>query len=175
MGIMKNRVQFFILLILFSISAGSSKGQSAVTAKVFAEVIPALTAAEVTQLNFGKFSPETQGGSVLITPEGSRSVTGTVALTGGSHNPASFYITGEGGAAFSIVLPQQPALLTNTSNSKTMMVSDWVSIPPQGMGTGLLTEGSQEVKVGATLIVGSMEDNPVGIYTGTYSITFGYD
>ena len=171
----KNFIRILILFIILSGSVMKTEAQESVTAKVFAEVIPALTAAEITQMNFGKFSPETQGGSVLITPDGSRSVTGTVALTGGTHNPASFYITGEGGATFSILLPQQPALLTNTSNSKTMMVSDWVSIPPQGMGTGLLSEGSQEVKVGATLIVGSMEDNPVGIYTGTYSITFGYD
>ena len=162
-------------LLLFSLSINKSNAQATVTAQVFAEVIPALTATEITLMSFGKFSPETQGGSVVITPDGSRSVTGTVALTGGSHNPGSFYITGESNATFSIILPAQPALLTNTSNSKTMEVKNWVSIPQPGIGTGLLSEGSQEVKVGATLIVGSMENNPVGIYTGTYAITFGYN
>ena len=171
------KINFLFTLIIFLISSAFIKiyPQSSTSAQVFARVITVLTANEITQMNFGKFSPETQGGSVLITPEGSLSVTGTVAVTSGTHNPASFYITGENNATYSIILPEQPALLTNTNNSKTMEVRDWVSIPPQGPGMGLLAEGSQEVKVGATLIVKSMENNPVGIYTGTYTITFGYN
>jgi hypothetical protein len=165
-------VSLIILLVLPVIKV---KAQEMVTAQVFAEVVPALTATEITQLNFGRFSPETQGGAVLVTTDGSRSVTGTVALSGGTHNPGAFYITGEGGATFSIMLPTGPAILTNTNNSKTMQVTNWVSTPAQGIGAGLLTQGSQEVKVGATLLVGPMEENPVGIYTGTYAITFGYN
>jgi hypothetical protein len=164
-----------VLVLLTGFPAVKIYAQSTVTAQVFAEVIPALTATEVSQLNFGRFSPETQGGTILITPEGSRTSTGTVALSGGTHNPASFVITGEGGATFSIVLPTGPAVLSNTGSSKTMQVGYWVSNPASGNGTGLLAQGSQEVKVGATLIVGPMEQNPVGIYTGTYAITFSYN
>lgn len=173
---MRNR-EFILLSFIFLTLVSSAKlsAQSSVTAQVFAEVIPALTATETSQLNFGRFSPETQGGSVLVTPDGVRSTTGSVELSGGTHNPASFYITGESNATFSIMLPSAPAVLTNTATSKMMHVSNWVSTPSQGTGTGLLTRGSQEVKVGATLIVGSMDDNPVGVYTGTYSITFGYN
>ena len=172
----RNCIAIAVLLVLITVLPSIKvKAQATITAQVFAEVIPALTATEVSQLNFGRFSPETQGGSVLVTPDGSRTSTGTVALSGGTHNPASFYITGEGGATFSIILPSGPAILSSTSNSKTMMVSNWNSTPSQGVGTGLLAPGSQEVKVGATLIVGSMDQNPVGIYTGTYAITFGYN
>ena len=170
-----NHLILFCLVILLGLPIVKLQAQATLTAQVFAEVIPALTATEISQLNFGRFSPETQGGAVLVTPEGSRSVTGTVALSGGTHNPASFYITGEGGATFSIMLPAGPAVLTNTNNSKTMQVTNWISNPSQGIGVGLLTQGSQEVKISATLMVGSMEDNPVGIYTGTYAITFGYN
>jgi hypothetical protein len=170
-----NILIIFILFLVLGLNGIKIQAQQTVTAQVFAEVIPALTATELSQLNFGRFSPETHGGSVLVTPDGSRSVTGTVELSGGTHNPASFYITGESGATFSIVLPATPAVLTNTNNSKTMQVSNWVSVPAQGVGVGLLASGSQEVKIGATLIVGSMQDNPVGIYTGTYAITFGYN
>ena len=173
---MKNSTLILIFfIVLMGLPIVKLQAQETMTAQVFAEVIPALTATELSQLNFGRFSPETHGGAVLVTPEGSRSVTGTVALSGGTHNPGSFYITGEGGATFSIMLPAGPAILTNTNNSKTMQVTNWISSPSQGIGVGLLTEGSQEVKVGATLIVGSMEDNPVGSYTGTYAITFGYN
>ena len=52
-----------------------------------------------------------------------------------------------------------------------MTVTNWISTQQQGIGSGILTGGNQEVKVGATLIIGTMNDNPVGIYTGTYLIT----
>ena len=173
---MKN-ISILLVVLVFAVVFPIRKVQAQVTitAQVFAEVIPALTATETSQLNFGRFSPETQGGAILIMPDGSRTATGTVELSGGTHNPASFNITGEGGATFSIILPPGPAILTNTGSSKTMQVSNWVSNPPQGIGAGLLTKGSQEIKIGATLFVGSLEDNPVGIYSGTYAITFGYN
>ncbi|MBK7028248.1 MAG: DUF4402 domain-containing protein [Bacteroidales bacterium] len=47
--------------------------------------------------------------------------------------------------------------------------------PSPGIGAGVLIGGTLEVKVGATLVVGSMNDNPVGNYTGTYFITFAYN
>ena len=150
-------------------------GASSTTATANAQVIAALTATETTQLNFGRFSPETQGGKVLLTPEGARTAQGTVVLGGGSHNSASFYLTGEYDATFSITLPSGPALLTNTLNAKTMEVSDWQSIPAQGIGTGKLTGGATTVRVGAVLNVGDMNANPVGIYTGIYAITFSYN
>jgi hypothetical protein len=171
----KNPCILLCLILMVGLPVAKTQAQATITAQVFAEVIPALTATEISQLSFGRFSPETQGGAVLITPDGSRTSTGTVELSGGTHNPASFYITGQGGATFSIILPAGPAILSNTSNSKTMLVNNWVSSPSQGVGTGLLTRGSQEVKIGATLVVGSMEENPVGIYTGTYAITFSYN
>ena len=172
--IRKSLITVFLVLLM-GLPVVKLQAQSSVTAQVFAEVIPALTATELAELNFGKFSPETQGGSVLVTPDGVRSASGSVELSGGSHNPASFFITGEGGATYSIILPTQPAVLTNASNTKTMVVSNWISFPSAGIGNGLLAQGSQEVKVGATLHVGSMAENPVGVYTGTYSITFSYN
>ena len=172
----KSKLIIISLVILLGLPVVNLQAQTTtVIAQVFAEVIPALTATEISQLNFGRFSPETQGGAILVTPDGLRTSSGTVELSGGTHNPGSFYLTGESDAAFSIMLPTGPAILTNTNNSKTMQVNNWMSIPAQGIGTGLLTRGSQEVKVGATLVVGPMEQNPVGIYTGTYAITFGYN
>jgi len=151
------------------------KAQASVTAQAFAEIIAALTATETAQLNFGRFSPETQGGKVILTPEGVRSAQGTVVLGGGGHNSASFYITGEYNATFSITLPSGPTVLTNTLNARTMQVSDWQSYPAPGIGVGKLNGGSMSVQVGAVLNVGTMNDNPVGIYSGTYAITFSYN
>jgi hypothetical protein len=172
---MKKILQISILVILFmGISQIRVQAQATITAQVFAEVIAAITATETSQLNFGRFSPETAGGEVQITPQGGRLANGTVILVSGTHNPASFYITGESDATFSIALPTA-VTITNLNNSKTMHVTDWSSTPPAGIGVGSLHGGSQIVSVGATLKVGTINDNPTGIYEGTYTVTFGYN
>ncbi|MGE5317217.1 MAG: DUF4402 domain-containing protein, partial [Chloroflexota bacterium] len=70
--------------------------------------------------------------------------------------------------------PSGPALLVNSSNN-TMTIDNWVSDPPAGTGAGILNGGTETVSIGATLTVGSLETNPVGVYTGTYSLTFAYN
>lgn len=170
-----------VVLIIFTIALVTlipwqkAKAQASISAHATAEVIQALTATETAELNFGKFSPETGGGEVKLTPLGVRSSSGTVALSGGTHNSASFYLTGQYEATVSITLPTAPAILTNLTSSKTMEVYNWESFPHEGLGVGVLNNGSLTVNVGATLKVGNMIDNPVGIYTGTYSITFAYN
>ena len=149
--------------------------QASVSGTATAQVIAALTATETAQLNFGRFSPETQGGTILLTPDGVLTTQGTVVSGGGAHSSASFYITGEPNATFSIILPSTPAILTNTASSKTMQVTSWQSIPASGIGAGKLTGGSVTIQVGAALNVGDVNANPVGIYTGSYSITFSYN
>ncbi len=98
-----------------------------------------------------------------------------VTLTGGSHSTASYEITGEDGVSFTIILPPVPVVLTNIDNSMTMIVDNWQSIPPPGQASGQLDGGAQQVNIGATLNVGPVDDNPVGMYAGTYSITFSYN
>lgn len=173
---MKNTFLLPLLILIFLFSPTPEvKAQASVTAQAFAEIIAALTATETAQLNFGRFSPETQGGKVVLTPDGARTAQGTVVLGGGGHNSASFYITGEYDATFSITLPSVPIVLTNTLNARTMKVSDWQSYPAPGIGVGKLNGGATTVQVGAVLNVGNMNENPVGIYSGTYAITFSYN
>ncbi len=166
-----------ILALFFGISAQKAQAQSAITAQAFAEVIAALTANETSQLNFGKFVPPTDGfGQVIITTDGSRLSSGSVMLSGGTAPERGiFHLTGAPDASFSIQLPTGPALLTHQNSTKTMSVSDWVSTPTAGTGTGLLASGAQNVYVGATLQVGTLIDNPVGLYSGSYELTFAYN
>jgi hypothetical protein len=172
---MKKILVISLLIPLFmGVSEIRVQAQSSVTAQVFAEVIAALTATETSQLNFGRFSPETSGGDVLMTPQGGRTSNGTVILVSGTHNSASFYITGDYNATYSISLPTA-VVITNLNNSKTMQVTNWKSVPPAGVGAGTLRGGSEIVSIGATLKVGTVYDNPTGIYTGTYAITFSYN
>ena len=170
------KIIFIITILLVFIKVNAQPEPTAsISAKASAQVIAVLTATETAQLNFGRFSPETQGGKIILTPDGNRSTQGTVVLGSGSHNSGTFYLTGEYEATFSIILPSTPALLTNTLNAKTMSVTDWQSIPSSGVGTGKLTGGSSTVQVGAILNVSDMNANPVGIYTGIYAITFSYN
>jgi len=162
------------LLVILSFSCRAFS-QASVTAQAFAEVISALTATETSQLNFGKFSPEVHGGQVIVTPNGVRSTMGSVILSGGIANSGIFYITGTPDAMFSIQLPNGPAVLTHQNSNKTMMVSNWMSYPQAGNGTGVLANGQQYVYLGATLDVGSILDNPVGLYSGAFSLTFAYN
>ena len=168
-------IRYIGLALLVGILTARANAQASVTASMTAEVIAALTATEHSQLNFGKFSPETNGGEIHLSPQGVRTVSGSAVLSGGGQSSGSFIITGEDQSTFSITLPTGQSLLTNSSGSKTMTVTGWESIPAPGIGVGVLAGGSQEVKVGATLIVGTMNDNPVGIYTGSYLITFAYN
>lgn len=174
---MEKLIQYFLFTIalLSGISPVDVRAQGSVTAHASAEVIQALTATETAQLNFGRFSPETNGGEVRVTPQGIRTSSGSVVLGGGLHNSASFYITGQYEATLSITLPAGSIVLTNTSTNKSMEVYNWESYPAAGLNAGVLTDGSMVVSVGATLKVGNMLDNPVGIYAGTYSVTFAYN
>jgi len=67
---MKNHILLFIgLALFFGIAVQKAKAQATATAHAFAEIIAALTATETAQLNFGKFSPEVQGGQVIVSPD----------------------------------------------------------------------------------------------------------
>jgi hypothetical protein len=102
-------------------------------------------------------------------------VMGSVFVGTGSHNAGSFYLTGGDDDSFSISLPNSPVILTHLGSSRTMLIENWVSVPSAGIGTGMLQKGFQVVNVGATLKVGTLSDNPIGMYTGSYSITFDFN
>lgn len=177
---MTRRKRFlFCLLALFIITRSGLNAQSAssvsATGHVFAEVIAVFSATETSQLNFGRFAPGPSGGEIVLTPQGSISVLGNIYVGTGTHNPASFYISGDSEASFTVSLPGSPVVLRHASSAKTMVIEDWLSVPGPGVGAGILQDGSQVVYIGATLKVGSPQDNPVGIYTGTYSVTFDFN
>ncbi len=167
------------LVCLFLAATGNAMAQPllsvSATGHITAEVITTLTAIETSQMNFGKFSPGPQGGELILTPENTISVMGGVWPGSGTHSAASFYVTGDPGIAYTITLPSSPVEITHMGTARTMTVEDWRSVPAPSPGAGMLENGAQTVYVGATLKVGNLIDNPVGIYTGTYTITFDFN
>ena len=169
-------LQITITLALTTLlSVLSARAQVSLTAHASAEVIQALAATEGSALNFGRFSPESTGGEIRLSPDGVRSSTGSVSLSGGLYNPASFFLSGQPDFSIVVNLPTEPVLLTNTANGKTMTVLNWESIPAVSSSIKILSSGVLTLNVGATLRVGNMVDNPVGMYSGTYVVTFSYN
>lgn len=174
--LIKGTISLWLLLLVSVTVAEAQPGlSSTVTGHITAEVISTLTAVETSQLSFGKFSPGPQGGSLILNPENTISVMGSVWPGSGTHSAASFYVTGDPGVAYTVSLPSSPVTITHVSSTRTMTVEDWTSVPFAEPGAGLLENGSQVVYVGATLRVGTINDNPVGVYTGTYTITFVFN
>jgi len=169
-------ISLITLYLVFAFAAEAQPAASStVTGHITAEVISTLTAIETTQLSFGRFSPGPQGGKLILTPESSISVMGSVWPGSGTHSAASFYVTGDPGVAFTVSLPSDPVTITHLGSARTMTVEEWRSVPEAEPGAGVLENGSQVVYVGATLNVGTLNDNPVGVYTGTYNITFEFN
>jgi hypothetical protein len=169
-------ISLITLYLVFAFAAEAQPAASStVTGHITAEVISTLTAIETTQLSFGRFSPGPQGGKLILTPESSISVMGSVWPGSGTHSAASFYVTGDPGVAYTVSLPSDPVTITHLGSARTMTVEEWRSVPEAEPGAGVLENGSQVVYVGATLNVGTLNDNPVGVYTGTYNITFEFN
>jgi hypothetical protein len=162
-------------LLLLSLLIGLSvKSQTAVEGQAYAEVIMALTAYENNQLSFGKFSVGETGGQLILSPDGVLSVQGSIHHGGGTVQPGKFIISGHADATFTVQLPTGPALLSNGHNH-SMTVDNWNADPSIENLSGILSGGTETVSIGATLYVGPIEQNPIGIYTGTYSLTFAYN
>ena len=168
----------FLLFMFFGTEAGlhgQAIAPASATGDIFAEIIPVFSASETSQMNFGRFSPGPQGGEIILSPDSYVSVLGSVFTGAGLQRAASFYVSGDVDAIYSISLPDAPVLITNTRSAQTMRVGNWLSTPAKGIGTGVLHNGSQMVYVGATLKVGTLHDNPVGVYKGSYSVTFDFN
>jgi hypothetical protein len=158
---MKNMKQLLLLAIIVLGFAASSIAQVTATASTTATIITPIAITKDVDMSFGNVAVSpTLGGTVVLPTSGSRTLTGGVTLpvVTGTVTAASFTVTGEGTSTYSITLPGSAITLTGPSG--TMTVQDFVSTPS---GTGALTGGTQEIKVGATLNVAAAQAK--GTYT----------
>lgn len=175
--IMGKKTLFVILILLpllFAISRlhGQTAIQASTTAKVFARV---LSSVKTSQLNFGHFYSGSYDGQLINKPDGILFVEGDISKGGDIYYSTSFDVSGNGNTAFAISFPNSPITLTNNSDAKTITVDNWktVSIPTSGIDE--LPAEYSTVNLDATLKLGTSEDNPVGLYLGYYTITFGFN
>ena len=122
-------------------------------------------------LSFGAFFQGVAGGNVIIYPNGSRSVTGDViqANLGFTYFPAIFEVEANPGAL--LVIQKGPDVQLPGSNGGSMTLHIGDTDPESPFINTLTPPGRTQIRVGATLIVGSPLANPVGSYSGTFLIT----
>lgn len=142
-----------VLLFLTSVSANAA----------------AITITNTQALEFGTFAAGS-GGTVVVTPNGNRSATGTVVLIStAAGSAAQFTVSGDAGLNYLVTLPAN-GVVTLNSGGNSMAVQDFTSLPAV---TGTLVGGTETLRVGAKLMVGASQA-PASNYTGTFTVTVEY-
>ncbi len=136
------------------------------TANVTATILAPISISVGAGMDFGTMGPTGTAGTVTMTPAGARSSV-NVDLVGGTSSAASFDVTGEGNAGYSITLPSSTTL---TSGANTMTVDTFTDDTGPNQK---LSGGSDTFNVGATLNVGATQAE--GSYSGTFAVTVNYD
>jgi hypothetical protein len=123
-------------------------------------------------LQFGAFCQGIIGGTVIITPDGSRTTTGDIVQLSLGHlfSAAFFEVEGEPGTRVTILKGSDVILLGNTGGTLTLELGDSDPLSPFIITSG--PPSRTQVRIGGTLHVGSPLANPPGNYNGTVSITF---
>jgi Domain of unknown function (DUF4402) len=134
-----------------------------------------LTLYTIQNMSFGAFSIGNSGGTVIVSSNGTRSVSGdVVALNlGAQYFQAIFDIDGPQGSIVSI-LNGSDAVLTG-SNGGSMLMHIGNSDPPSPFIIVVSQPARTQVSIGGTLTVGSSAANPPGTYNGTFYITFNQE
>ncbi len=141
----------------------SATGTGSATATVLAPIV--VTHTPGAALKFGKFTAGA-GGAVVVSPAGSASVTGDVALVLGSSSAAdSFLVEGDPNRGF--------AILTAAGNVSFAGVSLAFTTLPSAATGNLDAAGAASFTIGGTLSVPA--NAAPGSYTGTYSVTVNYN
>jgi hypothetical protein len=87
-----------------------------------------------------------------------------------------FSIYGIKDVKFEVSLPEGTTVIKENSGNGFIEVGDWTATSSDpGVGNPNLSSGAQQVTVGATIRSSSGAENPKGLYTGSYQVTFVYN
>ncbi len=165
-------LKYFAATILLFINC-TVIGQISCTGTVFAEIVPVTAASEITPLNFGQFTPIGAGGNVVITTQGLRVSNGSVILKESYIHPGVFSVFGTQNNTVQVLLPTTPVYIYHQNGLNSMYLDSWtIDMPKPG---SLMANKDFEVRIGSTLHIGSIEDNPIGAYSSTYNVIFIYN
>ncbi len=169
------RIPSNIVLFLSVVFATAAYAQTNVLGKMEVEIAVPVTAVETELLNFGKIIPEASGGSVVISPNGERTASGSILLMDETYSAGRFTVAGVPSSLVSIILPQTPQRLILSNGNSEITVDAFTSDVPVGGQVVRQLDGKTEISIGATLLIGNGLSNPAGYYTGTYEVVFMYN
>jgi len=123
-------------------------------------------------LIFGAFFQGVTGGTIMVYPDGSRSVTGSViaANLGFPFSPAIFEVDANPGTLISIM--NGPDIMLTGSNGGSIVLHIGTSSVGSPFIATATPPTSTQIRIGGTLTVGSPLANPAGSYSGMFSVTF---
>ncbi len=141
-------------------------------------VVTPLSFIQTEQLHFGRIISKPTAGTVTVAPDGARTQTGGIVLTGAIHQPAEFAGLGTLNQRVQISLGASSIFITGPGTKMRVHTFVIGSTP-----TAVLTTAPQVFRiaganggfrfpVGATLDVNA--NQAPGTYTGTWTITLNY-
>lgn len=170
---MKRTIRIFSVAAALVAFTSTSYAQEMASATATATIITPISITKAVDMNFGNVAVQsTNGGTVILATDGSRTKTDGVTLpaSGGTVTAASFTVNGTAGYTYAITLPTTAVTLSSGANAMTA-----TAFNSNPIATGILTSGTQVLLVGATLNVAAAQ--PAGEYvTGTpFQVTVNYN
>ena len=161
-----------VILGFTAVSFGQTLTNSA-TATATTTIENPLTIAKAQDMAFGKvYASNTETRDLILSTAGVRS--GTAGFDAGSTtNAASFTVSGTKSTAYTITLPAGSVSTTTFPNgASAMLIDTWTSDPATTAGA-LDGNGSQTIKIGATLHLGAAQT--AGDYTASFTVMVNYN
>lgn len=136
-----------------------------------------LTIRTIQHLSFGAFYRTGTGGTITVSELGERRVTAGIyeANLGFAFFPAIFELTGEKGVTINILFGNDVTLKGSNGGSVRLHLDNASSGMSFKLGLKVAPPAkqvSEQISVGGTLTVGSLNSSPDGSYTGTFNVTF---
>jgi Domain of unknown function (DUF4402) len=172
----KQSLAFAAMCLACAFSSPAFADQSTAEAQI--AVVTPLQFIRVENLNFGQILRGSTAGTVTIAPDGARTKTGGVTLTGTGFQPAEFAGMGTNNQRVDVSLGSNSIFITGPGAPMRVRTFVMGSTP-----TAVLTTTPRRFRinsvtgifvfpVGATLEVGA--NQTPGTYTGTWTITLEY-
>lgn len=171
-------MKYLLTLLLLVSTFGSlynTNAQTNALGSISTEIVSLITAEESAFLNFGKISALNSKGEVQITPQGERITNGDVLVVNDDYSVGKFVIKGAKNSVISVILPQSSQQLRSSNGNYNVSVEHWACNTPQEGIVVNEKDGKIEVNIGATLRINNADNNPTGLYTGSYQVTFMYN
>jgi hypothetical protein len=156
-------------IVIALLATGTAFAATSAQASATANIVSSISISKTVDLQFGNVVSSTGASTVILSTAGVRTGTAILGNGGTGATAASFAVTGDTTSSYAITLPSS-ATLTTTPGAETMTVDGFNSNPT---GTGILTSGSQNLLVGATLNVGAGQ--VAGAYAGTFNVSVAHN